>query len=432
MSLADKNRKRIVNAWVMYDWANSAFSTSVAAVFMPVYFLTVAGVNLSGNLATVYWSYIISAALLIAAVISPVLGAMADIRGAKKRFLISFMLMGVSGTALLYFAGTGEWVKAGLFFIVANVGFSGANVFYDALLPHVTTSDELDQVSAKGFAIGYLGGGILLAVNLVMILIAGEEQFNFMMRLAFLSVAIWWLVFSVPLWRHIPEPPSRVRPEEIGINPLIAGFKRLAATYHEIKKFRQLLIFLAALLLYSDGIGTIIKMGVAFGSEIGIKPETLALVVLAVNFVGIPFSFAFGRLAARVGAKSAIYLGLLIYVGLTLGAPFMTTDLHFWILGMGIAVVQGGTQAISRSLGARMIPKSKSGEFFGFVSIMIKFAGILGPMIFGLVAQIVGNSRPAFFSLVFFFLGGAYLLSKVDVEEGIRVAQEEEAALAAG
>ncbi|MBW8012079.1 MAG: MFS transporter [Chloroflexi bacterium] len=429
--MEDKKHKRIINAWVTYDWANSAFSTSVMAGFMPIYFQDVAGVNLPGNLATVYWSYIISAALLIAAVLSPVLGAMADIRASKKRYLINFMLLGVSGTVLLYFVGTGEWVKAGLFFIIANVGFSGANVFYDALLPHISRPDELDQVSAKGFALGYLGGGILLAVNLGMILIAGEGQSGLMMRLSFLSVAIWWVAFSIPLWRHIPEPPSRLRPEEMGLNRLVAGFKRLATTYREITKYRQVLIFLAALLLYSDGIGTIIKMGVAYGSEIGINTETLVGVVLAVQFVGIPFSFAFGRLAKRIGAKNAIYLGLLVYAALTVGAPFMSTGLHFWILGMGIAMVQGGTQAITRSLGARMIPKSKSGEFFGFVSVLIKFAGILGPLIFGLVAQIVGNSRPAFFSLVIFFLAGAYLLSKVDVEEGIRVAQAEEAALAA-
>ena len=420
----NKIYRRRVTAWVMYDWANSAFATTVMAGLLPAFYQTVAGAGLPDGHATAYWGYTVSAALLIAAVISPVLGALSDFRGTKKRFLINFMLMGVCGTALLYFVGTGDWLRASVFFILANVGFAGANVFYDALLPHVARAEEVDQVSARGFAMGYLGGGLLLAVNLWMILQAPEAEAARMIRLAFVSVAVWWLVFTIPLWRYAPEPQRRTLPGEAGQNAWTVSFRRLAGTLREISKYPDLFKFMLAVLLYTDGIGTIIKMGVAYGAEIGIRTETLVGVLLAIQFVAMPFSFLFGRLASKYGAKRLIYVGLLVYTGLTLGAYFVKTDTHFWLLGLGIATVQGGTQAMTRSLGARMIPKSKSGEFFGFVSVLIKFAGMVGPLLFALVAQAVGSSRPAFLSLVVFFLGGMFVLSRVDEEAGVQAAQE--------
>ncbi|MEW6716613.1 MAG: MFS transporter [Chloroflexota bacterium] len=427
--MKDKLHRRIISAWAMYDWANSAFATTIMAAILPVYYSSVAGANLAGNKATVYWGYTSSIALFVVAIISPILGAISDFRGAKKRYLTNFALTGIFATALLFFIGRGDWLAASIIFIFGEVGFSGANVFYDSLLPHIADPEEIDQVSAKGFALGYLGGGILLAVNLAMIMLAPDESKELMTRLSLASVAVWWLVFTIPLWRHVPEPPRRVFTGESGFNPVQAGFHRLAKTLGEISKYRQLLKFLIAFWLYNDGIGTIIKMATIYGAEIGIGQTDLIGTLLMVQFVGIPFSFAFGWLAKKLGTKRSIYLGLLVYTAISIGGYFMSTALHFWLLGFGVAMVQGGTQALTRSLFGRMVPKSKSAEFFGFFSVSAKFAGIAGPFVFALVGQLVGHSRLSIVSLIVFFISGALILNTVDEEEGIRVAQAEEKAL---
>jgi UMF1 family MFS transporter len=419
-------KSRITNAWAMYDWANSAFATTILAAILPVYYQSVAGAGLPGNTATVYWGYTTSAALLIAAVLSPALGAMADFKGAKKLYLGYFAALGITGTGLLYFAGEGQWLLASLFFILGNVGYAGANVFYDALLTHIAKPQEMDKVSARGFAFGYLGGGILLAINLWMIAQAPQAQSGLMMRWAFVSVAAWWLVFSIPLWRAVPESPAVIYQGEEGQNAVRVSFQRLSQTFKDLRKLREAFKFLVALWLYTDGIGTITKMAVIFGAEIGIRTGTLVGTILAIQFVSVPFSFGFGWLAGKIGPKRGIYLGLSVFILVTLGAFLMRTDAHFWLLGLGVAVVQGGTQALTRSLGARMVPKSKSGEFFGFVSVTVKFAGIAGPAIFALAGQLLGSSRLAFLSIILFFIAGIVILSRVDVEEGMRLAQEEE------
>lgn len=426
----EKSYRRAVNAWVLYDFANSAFATTVMTVFMPVYYVSVAGNSLPGNVATAYWGYTISIALAIAAVLSPVLGAMADLKGRKKRYLGYFVVLGVSGTALLFFVGEGKWLMGSVIFILANIGFASANVFYDALLPHVAKEGDGDRVSARGFAIGYVGGGLMLAINLATIYFFPEHQ-DFLIRLAFLCVAVWWLVFTIPLWRMVPEPPRHVTADEIGINPVRAGFRRLGATAREVAKYKEVLKYLIALLIYTDAIGTITKMGVTFAAEVGIEAQTIAIVVLVIQFVSVPFAFAFGWLAGKIGTKRAIYLGLAIYICSTIGAYRMQNATHFWIVGMLVAMAQGGTASMTRSLGARMIPKSKSGEFFGFVSVMVKFAGIIGPALFGIIAQVMGSSRLGFLSLTAFFLVGIVILASVDENEAMAVAREEDARLAA-
>jgi len=428
--MKDKEHKRIINAWTMYDWANSAFATTIMAAVLPVYYASVAGVNLPGNHATVYWGYTTSIALLIAAIISPILGAMADFRGAKKRYLTGFALAGIFGTALLFFVSTGDWLMASTFFIIGNIGFAGANVFYDSLLPHIARPDEIDQVSTKGYAMGYLGGGLLLAVNLAMIMLSPDHLTALMTRLSFLTVAIWWLLFTIPLLRRVPEPGRRVLTGEASFNPVQASFSRLAKTFGEITKYRELLKFLVAFWLYNDGIGTIIKMATIYGAEIGIGQTDLIGALLMVQFIGIPFSFAFGWLAKKIGAKTSIYIALLVYTAIAIGGYFMQTAIHFWMLGFAVAIVQGGSQALSRSLFGRMVPKSKSAEFFGFFSVSAKFAGIAGPFIFAVVGQIMGHSRLSIASLIIFFIAGGLLLTRVDVKEGIRIAEAEEAALA--
>ncbi len=425
-----KEHKRSINAWTMYDWGNSAFATTIMAAVLPVYFASVAGANLPGNQATVIWAYTTSISLLLAAIISPILGAMADFRGSKKTYLNIFLFIGVAATALMYFIGTGDWLLACLLFVFGDIGFAGSIVFYDSLLPHVARPEEIDQVSTKGYAMGYLGGGILLAINLAMILLAPENLTGLMSRLSFVSVAIWWLVFTIPLWRYVKEPPRRVLAGEEHFSPVQASFSRLRKTFSEITHYRDLSIFLVAFWLYNDGIGTIIKMATIYGAEIGIGQTTLIGTLLMVQFVGIPFAFLFGWLAKRIGTKRSIYLSLLVYTAIAIGGYFMTKAWHFWVLGLAVATVQGGSQALSRSLFGRMVPKSKSAEFFGFFSVSEKFAGIIGPLVFGIVGQIVGHSRLSIVSLVIFFAVGAFLLTKVNEKEGIRVADEEERSLA--
>ncbi len=421
--------KRTVNAWVFYDWANSAFATTIMAAVLPIYYAQVAGATLGGNLATVYWAYTSSISLLVAALLSPVLGAVADFRGSKKRFLTVFMAIGVAGTALLYFVKTGDWLMASVFYVLGELGFAGSLVFYDSLLPHIAGPEDIDQVSARGYAMGYLGGGILLAINLAMIMLAPSELTGLMTRLTFLSVAVWWFVFSIPILRLVSEPPTRVQAGEAGVHPVVVSFRRLSRTFREIHAYRDLFFFLVAFWFYNDGIGTIIKMATIYGNEIGIGQTTLIGTLLMVQFVGIPFSFLFGWLAKKIGAKSSIYLSLVVYTGIAIAGYFLQQEWQFWTLGFAVATVQGGSQALSRSLFGRLVPKSKSAEFFGFFSVSEKFAGIMGPFVFGLIGQIMGNSRLAIVSLVVFFIIGAVLLSRVNVDEGVRVAQTEEKSL---
>ncbi len=427
--MEQKNIKKIQNAWAMYDWANSAFATTIMAAVLPVYYATVAGAKLPGNTATVYWAYTTSISLLIVALISPFLGAIADFKGNKKKFLLAFILIGVLGTSLLYFVRTGDWMMASLFFLLGELGFAGSFVFYDALLPHITTPETIDQVSSRGYAMGYLGGGILLAINLAMIMLAPEELTGLMTRLSFLSVAVWWLVFSLPILRVVPEPPRRILPGEKGLNPFTASAKRLTKTFREITRFRNLFLFLLAFWFYNDGIGTIIKMATIYGAEIGIGQVDLIGTLLMVQFVAIPFAFLFGWLANRIGTKQALSISLFVYIGIAIAAYFISLPWHFWALGFAVATVQGGSQALSRSLFGRMAPKSKSAEFFGFFSVFEKFAGIAGPLVFGLVGQTMGNSRLAIVSLIVFFVIGLVILSRVNIEDGVRAAREDEAEL---
>ncbi|HID84376.1 MAG TPA: MFS transporter [Anaerolineales bacterium] len=423
-------KRKEVFGWTMYDWGNSAFATIIMAAVLPVYYSKVAGSTLPGNTATVYWAYTTSIALLIVALISPVLGAMADFSGAKKRYLTGFALFGILGTALLYGVYSGDWLKASIFYIIGNVGFAGANVFYDGLLPHVAAENERDMVSAAGYALGYLGGGLLLAVSLGLIMTAPDEKMGFFTRLSFLMTAIWWLVFTIPLWVWVPEPVRRVLKREAGMNPVQAGFSRLAHTFRKVQRYDELWKFLLAFWLYNDGIGTIIKMATIYGAEIGIGSTDLIGTLLLVQFVGIPFSFFFGWLAGKIGTKRAIYITLAVYTLISIGGYFMSAAWHFWLLGLAVATVQGGSQALSRSLFSQMVPKSQSAEFFGFFSVSSKFAGIFGPLLFGLVGQLMGSSRLSIVSIILFFILGGYILTKVDVEAGMQVAKEEEALLA--
>jgi len=428
--------KRAIRAWTMYDWANSAFATTIMAAVLPVYYASIATADgLAPNMATAYWGFTTSISALIAALISPVLGAYADIRGSKKRFLTIFMLIGVTATAMLYFAQSGDWLLASIIFVFGNVGFAGSLVYYDGLLPHVARPDEIDQVSSRGYAMGYIGGGLLLAINLVMImvlpgLIPGLDT-ALMTRLSFVTVAIWWLIFTLPLLLHVKEPPRRLEQHEVGVKPLKAAFARLATTFREIRRYRDLALAMLAFWVYANGIGTIITMATAYGTELGFGQTTLIGTLLMVQFLAAPFAFLFGWLSRKWGTKKSIYLSLSIYSLIAIAGYFLYHEWQFWALGAAVATVQGGSQALSRSLIGKMMPPSKSAEFYGFFSVFEKFATILGPLIFGVVSTLMGESRLSIVSLIIFFLLGIFILTRVNVERGIQNAREEEAALVA-
>jgi UMF1 family MFS transporter len=308
------------------------------------------------------------------------------------------------------------------------MGFGGANIFYDSLLPHVASSEEIDRVSAEGYAYGYLGGGILLAINLLMILkpaFFGIPDAAWASRISFLSVAIWWAVFSIPIFKNVSEPPAVVSRDE-SPRPLMAGYQRLKKTFRDIRRFKELVKFLLAFWLYNDGVGTIIIMAVIFGAEIGIGRFHLIGAILMVQFLGVPFTVLFGRLPKKLGTKNSILLALGVYAIITILGYFMQKPLHFWLLAFLVSMVQGGSQALSRAMFGSMTPPSRSAEFFGFYNVSSKFAGIMGPAIFGIVGQLTGSSRLSIISIIIFFLAGALILTKVDHAKGIKTAISED------
>jgi UMF1 family MFS transporter len=418
--------KREVKAWTMYDWANSAFATTIMAAVLPVYYSSVASKGIPANEATSNWAFTTTIALVIVAILGPILGAMADFSGAKKRFMTSFVLIGVFGTLLLYFVRSGDWMMASIVYIIGSIGFSGANVFYDSFLPHIANENEIDQVSSRGYAMGYAGGGIMLAINLAMIMLSPDHLTETMTRLSFVTVAIWWFIFTIPFWRTIKEPARRILDGERDLNPVKASFHRLSKTFKEIKKYKELSKFIVAFWLYNNGIGTIIFMASIYGTELGFSSTTTIGTLLMVQFVAIPFAFLFGWLAKKIGTKQGILLSIAIYTLIAIGGYFLYKEIHFWLLGFAVAMVQGGSQALSRSLCGRMMPKSKSAEFYSFFSVSEKIAGTVGPLLFGLVSRFMGGSRLSIVSLIIFFALGGFLLTKVNEKEGIAVADAEE------
>jgi UMF1 family MFS transporter len=328
--VSDREYKRRIRAWTMYDWANSAFATTILAAVLPAYYSGVAGATLpSAAVATAYWTTTLSMSLIIVAILSPILGTIADVMRGKKKMLSIFVGIGVVGTGLLVAISTGDWVLASVFFIIGRVGFAGANVFYDSLLPHVARPEDQDSVSARGYAIGYLGGGLLLAVNVAMILFIGSEMGA---RLSFLTVAIWWAVFSIPIFRRVPEPPSATRDLLPGRSVTIRRFARLGETLQNIRRYKELFKYLIAFLIYNDGIGTIISVAVIYGAELGFQDTELILAILLVQFVGIPFSLIFGKIPSTRERKRAVYLAFIVFniialpLGGIIGAKVLAAD----------------------------------------------------------------------------------------------------------
>jgi UMF1 family MFS transporter len=424
----NKDRKKIIRSWKMYDWANSAFATTIMAAVLPEFYSSVAGATLEKTIATSYWGYSNTISMFIIAITAPILGAIADHSGTKKIFLGGFAILGILATVLLIGIGSGMWFYASLLYILGRIGFAGGNIFYDSLLPHVAKPDEIDSVSAGGYAYGYMGGGILLIINLLMILkpaFFGFPNAEWGSRISFLTVAIWWAVFSVPIFKNVSEPLAVISRDE-STNPIWAGYQRLKMTFRDIRRFKELIKFLVAFWIYNDGVGTIIIMAVIFGAEIGIGRFHLLGAILLVQILGVPFTLLFGRLPKRIGTKKSILLALAIYTIIAFLGYFMNNPLHFWFLAILVSMVQGGTQALSRSMYGSMSPPSKSAEFFGFYNVSSKFAGIIGPFLFGVVGQLTGSSRISIVAIVIFFFVGALVLATVDHSIGIKAASGED------
>jgi UMF1 family MFS transporter len=412
-------RERAIRAWCLYDWANSAFATSALTAILPSYFAQIAGRALPPHLATAYWAYATAGGLAIAAVGGPLLGAAADHLGRRKPLMWGLVLVGCAATALIGMLGGTDWKPLLLLFTLAFVAFACANVLYDSFLPTVAGPHEAHRVSARGFAYGYLGGGLVLAANLAWIVAParfGLPGPDAAVRLSLVSVALWWLGFSLPFFRSVPDTRGPHTKEGRGGLPA-AVLGRLAATLRGVRQQGELFRFLLAFWLYSDGIGTIIKMATIYGTELGIGRAHLMGALLMVQLVAAPASLGFGHLARRVGARPALVAGLAGYALISVFAYFLSRAWHFWALAAMVALVQGGTQALSRSLFASLVPRGREAEMFGFYSVSEKFAGIGGPLLFGLVAQAVGSSRLAVLSLVPMFAGGAWLLARVRLPE---------------
>ena len=422
--VTERQYHHIVQGWAMYDWANSAFAVVVLTAIFPVYYRSLAmDGGAAPETATAYWAYTTSLSLLLVAAIGPMAGAAADILGAKKRFLAVALGLGVVATASLALIGTGEYRLASLIFALANLGFAGGNIFYEALLPQVAQPNDLDRVSARGYALGYLGGGLLLVVNTLWLY---RPQWFWMadrgvaLQACFISVSFWWLIFALPLFRTVVEPLARTRPP---VSLVFANsMTRLLQTFREIRRYRELTLFLASFWLYNDGIGTIIKLAAAYGDEIGVNHNDMLGALILTQFIGFPCCIGFGALAKHWGAKRAIFVGLAAYAAISVAGFFIRSTADFYFLAVMVGVVQGGTQALSRSLFAGMVPRTRSAEFFGFFSTGEKVAGIIGPAIFGLVGQLTGSSRWGIVSITLLFAAGALLLRRVDVAEGCRVA----------
>ncbi|WP_082083798.1 MFS transporter [Paenibacillus beijingensis] len=408
----------------MYDFANSAFATTMMAAVMPIYYKTVAGSGLAGNTAENYWGFTQSIAMLLVAVMSPLAGAIADASGSKLKFLGFFTVLGAAASALMALVGNGDWLLASVLVVLGTIGFTTGGTFYDALLADGVPEERRHLVSAQGYAMGYIGGGLLLAINIAMIegwSFLGFQDKTSATQAAFVTVGVWWLLFSLPILRWVKEQPvphvSRTRTVAVR-----EGLARLVRTVRSLKAYPELLKYMAAFWFFNDGISTVIVMATIYGSGIGIGQTDLILALLITQFIGFPSTLLFGRLAVRFGARRMLQFSLTLYVIIVILGFLMTTALHFYALAFLVGLVQGGSQAVARSLYAGLLPPARTAEFFGFLALSSKFSSILGPLVFSVVGTITGSSRWSILSLIAFFVIGIIILATVDFAKGSREA----------
>jgi UMF1 family MFS transporter len=433
-----KQEHKLIWGWAMYDWANSAFSTTVMAGFFPIFFKQYWSVGADVNQSTAMLGFGNSIASLFVALMAPLLGAIADRGSLKKKFMIFFAYLGVLMTAGLYLVEKGDWMVAIFVYVMGVIGFSGSNIFYDSLLPSVADESKVDSVSSLGFAMGYLGGGLLFLLNVVMTLqpaIFGLADASEAVRWSFVSVAFWWGAFTFITIAWVPEP-------EIGNNKrqgsLVSdGFNQLYRTFQEIRHLKTVLLFLLSYWFYIDGVDTIIKMAVDYGISIGFESNDLIIALLIVQFVGFPSALIFGRLGERWGVRPSIFLAIVVYIAVTIWGTMMREKYEFYVLAIVIGLVQGGIQALSRSYYSRLIPKNQAAEYYGFYNMLGKFAAIIGPALMAVVGLTMRNvlmpesptaeqlievgqdaSRWSIASIIVLFVIGGTLLFFVDEEKG--------------
>jgi UMF1 family MFS transporter len=409
-------KSRPIFAWALYDWANSVFATTVIAGFFPVFFKQYWSAGTDAVTSTAQLGFANSIGSVFILIAAPILGAVADGGASRKKFLGAFTALGIAASAGLWFIGQGDWTTAAITYVLASIGFSGALIFYDALIVAVSPTTRYHEVSAFGYSLGYIGGGLLFAVNVAMTLspgsfgLAGPAE---AVRLSFVMVAVWWLVFSIPLFRHVPEPPRT----GAAASAAAAGLRSLARTLREYRAHRMAGLFLLAYFFYIDGVHTIIRMAVDYGLSLGFPAESLIIALLITQFVGFPAALAFGLVARRVGPKPTLYFGVVVYVAVTVYAYFMTSVIEFYVLAAVVGLVQGGVQAISRSLYARFVPPAQSGEFFGFFNMLGRFAAIVGPSLVAITGLLTGSSRLGILSVIIVLVIGAVLLAFVRERE---------------
>ena len=410
MSRMSKQEK----SWVLYDWANSAYSILITTAIFPLYFKAAAKeAGLAASTSTAYWGYANSFATLLISLCAPILGSIADFKGLKKRLFTFFFALGIVFTLLLAVVPSNQWLFLLICYMVTVIGFGGTNIFYDAFLVDVTTEDRMNQVSSRGYAMGYIGSTIPFIISIALIILSQQNiiplSVTVASQAAFAITALWWGLFTIPMLKNVQQ----VYYKEPVPNPISNGFKQLFDTFKKIKLYRPLFLFLIAYFFYIDGVNTIITMSTAYGSDLGITSTNLLIILFATQVVAAPFAILYGKLADRFKGKTMLLVGILVYIVICTYAYFLKTTLDFWILAMLVASSQGGIQALSRSYFAKLVPKENANEFFGFYSIFYKFAAILGPFLVGFTAQITGNTNSGVFSLILLFIIGGIILLRV-------------------
>lgn len=416
-----KSFSREEKSWMLYDWGHSAYSIIISTAVFPLFYKAAAeNAGVSGADSTAYLGYTIAISTLILALLGPILGTIADYQGFKKTFFAGFSLLGIVVTALLTFIPNGEWQLLLVCYTFIAIGSAGSNVFYDAFLVDVTEEGRMNKVSARGFALGYIGSTIPFIVSIAIILLAQQDVLPLSVtaasQIAFMITAVWWAIFTLPMLKNVRQHHYMPREPRI----VARSFKRLLGTFKEIKRHRPIFLFLLAYFFYIDGVGTIITMSTAYGTDLGIESTDLLIILFVTQVVASPFAVIYGRLADRFSGKTMLYVGICVYIVVCVYSYFMKSAFDFWVLAMLVATSQGGIQALSRAYFARMVPKQSANRFFGFYNIFDKFASVLGPLLVGLTAQLTGQTSMGVFSLVVLFLIGIAILARVPEQQNMQ------------
>ena len=420
-----KQDKKQIYSWAFYDWANSAYSTTVMAGFFPIFFEKFYSNPNDVIQSTYQLGLANSISSIFIALVSPLLGAIADRGSAKKKLLMIFAFLGSLMTAALWLVEKGDWQLAVFFYIIATIGFMAGNIFYDSLLPSVAGREKVDYVSALGYSLGYLGGGLLFLINVLMYLYPqwfGIPDSSTAIRISFVTVAIWWAIFTVPIIIFMPEP--KIKKNVSFYDAVNGGFKQLKETFDNIREMKIIGTFLIAFWMYEDGVATIVRMAAKIASSLGFAASDIIIAILMVQFIGFPAALGYNWFAKKIGTKNAVLVAILGYVVITFLGYLMTDITHFYILAALIGLFQGGIQSLSRSLFTRLVPPNKEAEFFGFYNMLGKFAAVVGPILVGWITVLTGNPRAGILSIVVLFIFGGLLLSIVDFKEGERIALE--------